>query len=252
MGKRIFVAGLLVAAVCAVSLSGCKQNMPVSQLEKFIAGTDDLQGQALDDTLRTYLGRGAPYAVYANYLLGNNFYAAATDSAQASGWDSPAADALLDSAAFYLERSVALDSTFVEGLVNLGSLWDDRSGQMTSRQEQDQRMARAEAYYDQAIEVDPFNEKAHCNLGALFLRQRKTQEALEEFQGVLDHDPHSALAHYNLAIMFAEAKIYREAKREWELAAKYDPDGDIGDRSRANIKIVHDLMNAPVPDNLKQ
>ena len=64
---------------------------------------------------------------------------------------------------------------------------------------------------------------------------------------MLEHDPESALAHYNLAIMFAEQKIYREALREWELAAKYDPDGDIGERSRANIQIVKDLMNAPDP-----
>ena len=47
--------------------------------------------------------------------------------------------------------------------------------------------------------------------------------------------------------MFAEAKIYREAIREWELAAKYDPDGDIGERSRDNIKIVQDLANAKPP-----
>jgi hypothetical protein len=65
---------------------------------------------------------------------------------------------------------------------------------------------------------------------------------------VLEHDPASALAPYNLAIMFAESKMYREALREWELAVKHEPESDIGQRSRENIKIVQDLMNAPDPD----
>jgi hypothetical protein len=51
--------------------------------------------------------------------------------------------------------------------------------------------------------------------------------------------------------MFAEEKIYREAIREWEAAVAADPEGDIGARSRENIKIVNDLLNAPVPEQLQ-
>ncbi len=252
MRKMIIIGSLVVLGVCSALVAGCKDNMPVSDLERFLAHTDKLQGKALDDTMRSFLGQGVPNAVYANYLLGNRFYAAATDSAQKSGWGSTGASALLDSAEFYLTRAVSLDSTFIEGLVNLGSLWDDRSQQMAPRAKTDERMAKAESYYNQAMRVDPYDEKARCNLGSLYLRQHKTQEAENEFKGVIEHNPHSALGHYNLAIMFAEAKIYREAEAEWKLASKYDPDGDIGNRSRDNIKIVHDLMNAPVPDKLKK
>ncbi len=252
MHKLILTGSLVVVVLCSALLIGCKDNMPATELERFLMQTGNVEGTALEDTLRTYLGQGAPYAVYANFLLGNRYYEAATDSAQSAGWGSDAAKALLDSAEIYLTQAVELDSTFIEGLVNLGSLWDDRSEMMSSRQEQDERVAMAEGFYNQALTVEPYNEKARCNLGSLYLRQRKTQEALAEFQGVLDHDPHSALAHYNLAIMFAEAKIYREAKVEWQLASKYDKDGDIGNRSRDNIKIVHDLMNAEVPANVKK
>jgi len=237
--------GLLVS-------SGCKERVPASELDKYLQGTSGLEGQALVDTLQAEIARGGQRAVYANYLLGNHYYGAGSDSAAITGWGGHGALALLDSAEIYLTRAVQADSTFVEAMVNLGSLWDDRSQQMGTRQEMDQRMGKAEMYYRQALRVDPVNEKAHCNLGSLFLRQRKTQQALGEFRSVLDNDPHSALAHYNLAIMFAESKIYREARKEWELASKYDPKGDIGDRSRENIKIVDDLMNSPTPDNLKQ
>ncbi len=252
MRKLMVFGSLALVLAGSLLLQGCKENMPVSELEQFLLKTGQFEGDALEDTLRTYLGQGAPNAVYANYLLGNRYYAAATDSAHVTGWSGAAAASLLDSAEIYFSHAVDLDSTFVEGLVNLGSLWDDRSEIMGSRQEQDERMARAEGYYRQALSVDPYDEKAHCNLGSLYLRQRKTQDALAEFQGVLEHDPDSALAHYNLAIMFAEAKIYREAQVEWELASKNDKDGDIGNRSRDNIKIVHDLMNAQVPANVKK
>ena len=75
----------------------------------------------------------------------------------------------------------------------------------------------------------------------------KTGEAVTYFQQALAVNPKSALAHYNLAIAFAEAKIYREAIREWEAAADADRDGDIGERSRANIEIVKDLLEQEVP-----
>ena len=74
---------------------------------------------------------------------------------------------------------------------------------------------------------------------------------MDEFQKTLEYNPGSALAHYNMAIVFAESKIYREAIVEWEKAVDSDKDGDIGARSRENIKIVKELMNAPVPDNVQ-
>ena len=101
--------------------------------------------------------------------------------------------------------------------------------------------------YNLALSVEPTNEKARCNLGSLYLRQRRTADALAEFEKTLEYNPKSALAHYNMAIMFAESKIYREALDEWEMASELDPDGDIGDRSRENINIVKDLMNTPTP-----
>ena len=93
-------------------------------------------------------------------------------------------------------------------------------------------------------------EKAGINASAIHgnKSQGARTKALAEFKKTLEYNPESALAHYNIAIMFAEAKIYREAIREWELAEKYDAEGDIGGRSRDNIEIVQDLMNAPEPD----
>ena len=244
---------LVLGGLLAMSslLAGCKETVPETALDKFISRTSSLEGSALEDTLRALAAGGAPDNAYANYLLGNRFYDTANDSAQAVGWGDTAVNALLDSAEVYFNAAVAQDSTFLEPMVNLGSLWDDRAEQMGSRQERDARLANAKRYYELALAVDPTDEKARCNLGALYLRQRRVKEALVEFETVLAHNERSSLAHYNMAIMFAEEKIYREAIAEWELASKYDPDGDIGNRSRDNIKIVKDLMNAPDPGGAK-
>jgi tetratricopeptide (TPR) repeat protein len=238
---------LWMLAVLAMLGSGCKENVPETALDKFINRTAALEGQALTDTLQALARGAAPFNAYANYLLGNRQYEAASDSARSMGWSDPGVNALLDSAEVYFNAAVAQDSTFLEPMVNLGSLWDDRAEQMGSREERDMRLANAKKFYEMALAVDPADEKARCNLGSLYLRQRRVKEAMNEFMTALEYDQRSALAHYNLAIMFAEQKIYREAIVEWELASKYDADGDIGERSRDNIEIVKDLMNAPTP-----
>jgi tetratricopeptide (TPR) repeat protein len=254
--RRVVAIGFMVVIAGAGFLSGCKDGLPLkdepplTELEKFVEQTAAFEGQALEDTLRVVAQGEAPYNSYANFMLGNIFYSSASDSAQYGGWVNAGAQAMMDTAEVYFNQAVAQDSTFIEPLVNLGSIWDDRAEIISNRQEYDECISEASRYYNLALAVDPTDEKARCNLGSLYLRQRRTPEAMAEFQKTLEHNPESALAHYNIAIMFAEAKIYREALAEWETASKLDPDGDIGDRSRENIKIVTDLMNAPaLPQN---
>ncbi len=240
---------LMIFVASSLGLVGCKEGMPQSELDQFIFQMNGLDSATQADSLRATAAGGMPRAAYATYMIGNNFYLAASDSAHLQGWGSAQANVLLDSAEVYFGAAVAMDSTFVEALVNLGSLWDDRSEQLSSRDDRDEKVGKAEGFYKLALKASPLDEKARCNLGSLYLRQRRTMEAKAEFQQVLTDNPRSSLAHYNMAIMFAEAKIYREAITEWELAVKNDPDGDIGDRSRDNIKIVKDLMNTPVPSS---
>ena len=247
MRNTALAAACCLVIAAAAGLGGCRQEVELSDLEQFVAGTAGLADAALVDTLRSFLPGGPPRSTYASFMLGNHYYDAAADTAAQAGWDAMPVPALLDSAELHFARAIAQDSTFVEAMVNLGSVWDDRSELRGSRQQRDDRLAQAERFYQLALTVAPTDEKARCNLGGLYLRQRRTQDALDQFTKVLDHDPDSALAHNNLAIMFAEQKIYREALREWEAAARSDPDGAIGERSRANVRIVQDLMNAPDP-----
>ncbi|MCP4291071.1 MAG: tetratricopeptide repeat protein [bacterium] len=250
-GIKVLLLLLMIVSLGLV-ITGCKDSIPESDLDQFIVRMEALDSDAKADSLQAIANGGGASAPYAKYMQGNSFYTAAADSARLGGWGSGGSTALLDSAETYFSAAVAMDSSFVEAIVNLGSLWDDRSEQLTSRDDRKTKVDQAEKFYRLALDVSPTDEKARCNLGSLYLRQRRVSDAKNEFMSVLENNPRSSLAHYNLAIMFAEAKIYREAIAEWELAVKYDPDGDIGQRSEDNIKIVKDLMNTPLPGGEKK
>ena len=93
--------GLLLALVAAgllLGLTGCKESVPESDLDKFIARTETLDGQALEDTLQALAAGPAPFSAYAHYLLGNRAYAAAGDSAATVGWGDDGVGVLLATA----------------------------------------------------------------------------------------------------------------------------------------------------------
>jgi hypothetical protein len=240
--------------VCLLGLWGCREKVPETPLEGFLSQYRDLPPDVYEDSLRAVISNRAMDQPFAHYELGNVFYSAASESAQVFGWRDGPAIPLLDSALVHFEKAVELDTSFVEAFVNLGSVWDDLAEQVGTspgeRQEREMRMANAQRMYEKALRIRPDDEKAICNLGSLYLKRRMTAEAVAQFQRAMEVNPKSSLAHYNLAIVFAEEKIYREAIREWEIAAKYDPDGDIGERSRENIRIVNELLEAKVPENL--
>jgi tetratricopeptide (TPR) repeat protein len=245
---------IVLLAVLTIAGSGCRRDEVAGEMEAFLDQYGELPAEVKQDSLRAVGSRSGRNAVFAHYELGNMFYNAATESAQTSGWNDDLALGLLDSAQFRFEQAVALDSTFVPALVNLGSLWDDKADQVGSgqnaRQLREERLVEARRLYEKALEVDPTDEKAGCNLASLWLKKRQHNLAMDQLRKVLEFHPDSPLAHYNLAIMFAEEKMYREAIVEWEKASAADPEGDIGERSRENIKIVQDLITAKVPENL--
>jgi tetratricopeptide (TPR) repeat protein len=228
----------------SVILTGCQKQGDPSQLDQFLTQVRKLPASQREALLRQSVGGGGRPAVFAHYALGNQFYDAANDSSAAGATGGAAA--LLDSARWHFEQA-ALDTTFVEAQVNLGSVWDDMADLGGAQAERQARLEKAEAAYRRALALRPADEKARCNLGALYVKKRQYPEAITQFRQALVDHPHSALAHYNLAILFAETKIYREARAEWAAAAKADPQGDIGRRSLANVRIVEQMMSAPAP-----
>ncbi len=229
-----------------------QRSRPDRSAERLLRDWKELGPAQRESALRALAAGDPATRALADYGLGNVFTTVAADSGASGKGAEKSAVALLDSARVHFEGAVARDSTFVEAYVNLGSVYDDLSTHSTLRDrlrvQTDQQSA--EKAYKRAVALRPEDEKARCNLGALYVRLHREPDALEQFQTVLKQNPKSALAHYNLAIMFADAKIYREAVQEWRAAAKADPQGDIGKRSEQNVKIVEQMMTTPVPKNL--
>jgi hypothetical protein len=254
--RRLLLILAMLSSLAAALATGCNKEEPKSEVGRFIDQYRDLPEEAFVDTLQALATGGGPFAHYAHFELGNMYYEQASALAMEKGWNDSALTAPLDSSMAHFEWAIAIDSTFVEAYVNLGSLWDDLAsatpGGGEDRQLKLDRTEKARSLYEQAIAIDPGDEKARCNLGALHMRLRQTTEAVDQFRAALAANPGSALAHYNLAIAFAEEKMYREAIVEWQAAVKADPKGDIGARSRENIKIVEELMNTEIPENLAQ
>jgi len=240
---------LLVLLSSLIVLTGCRESVELSELELVLADYRKMPVEDQEGALRTFAVTGTPDTKYAWYELGNLYYKRSTGEEMAPGEGSlSGANALLDSALVFFGKAADMDTAFVEAIVNAGLVWDDICDGRTP--EARQAMTKATDHYKRAIALRPDDEKARCNLGSLYFRKRQYEPALEQFRAVLDAHPESALAHFNLAIMFAESKIYREAITEWELAAKYDKDGEIHERATENIRVMRELMEAKIPENL--
>lgn len=250
--QRTAVRTLLLSAalIALVALAGCRGGGSDSEMDRALAAFREMPLAERPAALHAFMDAQPELAHYGWYEMGNTWYELAAEQEAPPGAESLTGfHALLDSALAAYGNAIAADSTFVEAWVNMGLVWDDVSDGRTPQARR--ATEEAKTAYLKAIELRPDEEKARCNLGSLYYRRHMYGEAVEQFQAVLDADPGSALAHYNLAIMFAESRMYREAKTEWELASRYDPDGDVGDRSRENLKVIDDLMNSEIPPELQ-
>jgi tetratricopeptide (TPR) repeat protein len=247
---RIVLSAVLLTAV-VFAVTGCNESEKMSAVEKVLAEYRAMPVDEQEPALQELAASGPDMAAYGWYGLGNYYYERSqSDEAPRTVGARTGQNALLDSAVTYYEKAIAADSTMVEAWVNMGLIWDDISDGTSGHARKAVDLAKDA--YTAAIVLAPTDEKARCNLGALHFRRHMYPEAIEQFNAVLEHDPDSALAHYNMAILFAESRMYREALVEWEAAADSDPDGDIGDRSRDNIKVIEDLMNSEIPAELTQ
>jgi len=250
--KPAMYTTILLACLASLALlAGCRESVELTEMELVLDEYRQLPVDEQEPALRELAVSGTPEAKYAWYELGNIFYSRAGAETLPPGEDSATGtNALLDSALVFFGNATAMDSAFVEPLVNAGLVWDDLSEGRTP--ESMAAMNKATDLYSRATAIRPGDEKACCNLGSLYFRRNMYTDALNQFKAALEADPRSALAHYNMAIMFAESKMYREAIVEWEDAAEFDEEGDIRERSLENIKVIKDLMEAEIPANLTQ
>ena len=93
--------------------------------------------------------------------------------------------------------------------------------------------------YQAALKVRPESPVARNNLGSAFLKQGKVAEAIQEFQRVLSRDPQSISGRFNLAGALLRSGRVTEAVAEYERVLAIEPDFTQG-----HLALGHALMRA--------
>jgi tetratricopeptide (TPR) repeat protein len=93
--------------------------------------------------------------------------------------------------------------------------------------------------YQAALKVTPESPLARNNLGSAFLKQGKVAEAIQEFQRVLSRDPQSITGRFNLAAALLRDGRTAEAVAEYEKVLAIKPDFAEG-----HLALGHALMRA--------
>jgi tetratricopeptide (TPR) repeat protein len=90
-----------------------------------------------------------------------------------------------------------------------------------------------------AVKLSPDYAEAHCNLGAAYLRQNRLAEAANEFIVALKIKPTFVEAHNNLGVEYLNQNHLAEAVNEFTTVLKLRPD-DIA--ARHNLEICSVIM----------
>lgn len=77
--------------------------------------------------------------------------------------------------------------------------------------------------YRKAVELNPAAAGALVNLGTIFYRQRKYEEAERQYQKAIEVDANYPLAHYNLGNLFDERGDLTRAEQHYTTALELNP-----------------------------
>ena len=94
-------------------------------------------------------------------------------------------------------------------------------------------------FYKKAIELDPEDSVAHNNLGGLYKKQDKLEDAEAEYKIAIELDPKDSKPHNNLGNLYKKQDKLEEAKKEYEEAIRLDPNNSI---VKNNLEILENIM----------
>ncbi len=94
----------------------------------------------------------------------------------------------------------------------------------------------AEAQYQEAIRTDPGSARLYNNLGLIAARRNRMAEAADYFEQAVALEPGFVMAHFNLGTAFAQQGQLREAAAQFELVQRLQPDYPGASESLANVR----------------
>lgn len=151
---------------------------------------------------------------------------------------------VLDSAEFYLQRSTAnleqrlpteVHFAFTRQdygrLVQLGRDLSPNSikkgwtaYRLAEAFAQSNNLSKAQAFYERALKLRPYNLDFREKLGVIYARQQEIEQARAAFEWVLKEDAARPLALSNLGLTYALQQNWNKALELYDKALAYDPD----------------------------
>ena len=107
-------------------------------------------------------------------------------------------------------------------------------------------LKNAIAEYKKSIEISPFNETAHFNLGVTYGKIGLTNEAEIEYKNVIqinDNNPH---AHNNLGNIYEDRNLLDNAMAEYKLSASIDQGSAITHNNMGNVYVKKGLLDEAI------
>ncbi len=98
------------------------------------------------------------------------------------------------------------------------------------------KFEEAEKYYLAAIEADPEYPLAQFNLGNLYDEQGRFSEAVDFYRRALDLNPQYADAHFNLALLCERQGEAMKAVHHWKAYLKLDHSGQWAEIARRQLE----------------
>lgn len=119
-----------------------------------------------------------------------------------------------------LEAAVAMDPDFIDALVNLGGLHQERALAVAGGPIADLAVARG--LYERVLELDSTHQEALLNLAALYAQQGQTEQALGIYQRLVHDHPKLAAGYAGLANVFGQMGDLAAATRAMVTATALD------------------------------
>ncbi len=100
--------------------------------------------------------------------------------------------------------------------------------------------------YSSAILVNPAFAIAHNSLGNAYYRLERKEDAIKEYEACLEIDPKYAGARKNLAEALEKVGRYHEARRHWKRYVDLEPDGEYADTARSRINDIEQILTQAI------
>ena len=100
----------------------------------------------------------------------------------------------------------------------------DQIMQQAKRMLKEGKLEEAKSLFQNILQLQPTDYKAHTNLGAILLKLNKLDEAEASFRKAIEFKPQFAVAHYNLGVTQEKLSRFNEAEISYKKAIEFRAD----------------------------